>query len=488
MAYVLAEISSFFRSDLLALQALRNTETLWQTEIDAAITLCTTTQDIHGCLAAIQNMARILKTHAAGLGASVSFKSALEAANYPTWHDVQAPPVDTAMQQALAEKLYIVRADTDIPCLELGDQTRILGPMLFDMCVSGGIDFDVHIQDENFMALLLNSSDDAGIKTLATMFVARRARMNMRILVQQNLSRWPVLETNPDKMRAYRTLLAPVRTRMASGAVRSVLTTIPTERDALIDGIPYDTYCDVYFRMCDQPWDLIKVAQAHLIEKLNAGKTLHFTNDDGTDVRMSIDGFTFCNSVIARNIPGSEVFSAPVRDSVSGVIVAKGRFSPRDQAGAILEDLELTFEAGQLIKATARIGQAELDHVLAIDAGTHYVGEIGIGTNPYLKRHVASILLSEKIGGSFHVALGDAYTMTDYMGTPVHVDNGNRSLLHWDITTMLYGKGGCMMLDDVPIMRDGLFLDPTLDVLNRGWAVLPPDKRPVHWQDVQAFV
>jgi len=263
-----------------------------------------------------------------------------------------------------------------------------------------------------------------------------------------------------------------------------VLTTIPTSRVSAIDGIPLEEYAKLYFLMCDQPWDLIKEAQGRLIETLNAGKVLQFTNADGTDLSMNIDGFTFCNSTIARNIPGSEVFSAPHIDSTQGVIVAKGRFAVKEEAGTVIENLTLRFDKGQLVEWIAEKGQEDFDHALSVDAGAKRIGEIGIGTNPYLKKHLTSILLAEKIGGSFHVALGDAYTMTDYMGDPVNVDNGNRSLLHWDITTMLWGKEGRMILDGRPIMENGVFTDKGLDIINHGWQCVPFEARPAIWQKI----
>jgi aminopeptidase len=96
-----------------------------------------------------------------------------------------------------------------------------------------------------------------------------------------------------------------------------------------------------------------------------------------------------------------------------------------------------------------------------------------------LKRHVANGLLVEKISSSFHLALGEAYQITNYLGKEVHMNNGNDSLDHWDITTML----GNMYLDDTIVMKDGVFLDPELDVLNRGWNAVPVDERPEQWKD-----
>src|SRR5690606_26445570 len=97
--------------------------------------------------------------------------------------------------------------------------------------------------------------------------------------------------------------------------------------------------------------------------------------------------------------------------------------------------------------------------------------------------HVANGLLVEKIGGSFHLALGACYTMKEYAGKPVNVDNGNKSSLHWDVTTMLHGKGGRIYLDGKMIMDDGKFIGPQYDVLNRGWAAIEENKRPAYWKN-----
>jgi aminopeptidase len=275
--------------------------------------------------------------------------------------------------------------------------------------------------------------------------------------------------------------------------VRWILTNIPSKQDALRDGIDLAEYIDHYLEMADQPLDYDDTPQRELIKELNAASTLRFTNDDGTDVTMSLidhDGthFTFCNSTNKRNVPGSESFSAPRRDGVNGVIVAKGLHPLGHDGSKTIRDLTMWFENGKIIKfKTASEGEDKLFQAfLDRDPNNYYVGEIGIGTNPYLKAHVANTLFVEKIGGQFHVALGKCYTHTEYMGDKVHVNNGNSSKSndHWDIATMLYGRGGKIYLDERMIMDNGKFLDPKYAVLNDGWAAVPQDKRPPHRRDL----
>lgn len=482
-----ASLSSFFRRDTVRLEKFGAAPSLWR---DAALTCAHALRadlDADTAIGTLQQARRLIRIFTAGLENSSALRTALEAAPLTDWADFTSPPVPEDAQKRLGDMLYIVGDKAEVPLLELGDQTRLIGPHLFDRCVADGLDFDISVSDENFMAVLLGHCDDDAIGRLAGDFIEARAGITARILALHNLPVWESLEPPQDRQKLYRSLLAPYRARVMGGGMKSVLTSIPTARDAAIDGIPYAAYTRLYFAACDQPWDAIKAAQYRLIETLNAAKILRFTNNDGTDLSMNVEGFTFCNSVIARNIPGSEVFSAPRIDSTNGTIIARGRFSAKDSAGAMMEDLTLTFRDGVLTEAVAAQGQDHLDRAVGTDDGARRIGEIGIGTNPYLKRHVSSILLSEKIGGSFHVALGNAYTMTDYMGDPVVVDNGNRSQLHWDITTMLIGKQGRIYADGVAIMTDGLFTDPALDVLNRGWAAVAPDARPHNWQDLCHF-
>src|SRR5947209_3759644 len=60
-----------------------------------------------------------------------------------------------------------------------------------------------------------------------------------------------------------------------------------------------------------------------------------------TRLSMSIAGMRFVNSTIDRNFPGSEVFAAPVRDSVEGQLFAAGLY---DYDGHRMEDILLRIE------------------------------------------------------------------------------------------------------------------------------------------------
>jgi len=281
-------------------------------------------------------------------------------------------------------------------------------------------------------------------------------------------------------------LIRPLQKRIMNGDLFYTLTVLPTVIDAELDGVDFDEYVQLFFELCNQPWKQIEIAQDRLIEGFDKARQVRITNNDGTDVTFEIDGFTFVNSVVAKNIPGAEIFSAPNRTGVNGRIVAKGKF--QEGSSGVIEDITLEFKDGRIVDFAAARGQGDLSDLITVDdllgEGTRYLGELGIGTNPHLRQHVINGLLVEKIGGSFHVALGNAYQYTEYCGRKVNLDNGNRSTtgVHWDLTTMLRDKEGRMYLDDKVVQANGDWLGEEFEVLNKGWGAVSQNEQPDWWQ------
>ena len=437
----------------------------------------------------LQQADRIAKIFIAGLENNQTFKDALTDITAPLWTDFTNPPVSEDLQDSVAQKLYFQTIEPDAKGrITIAEGARYIGVQLLAYAERDAVPFYVQIMDSNFTTLLINHTDDDKIAALADYTAASLVGVTKRIAANSGTSVHKTVKADKEKHRLYREHLA--KRVSGTGTLDFCLTSIPSRKDAEIDGIDYDDYIKLYFEMCDQPWDHIGRAHEKLIGILNATTQLRFRNNDGTDLTMELidyDGthFTFCNSLVARNVPGSEVFSAPRRDSVNGTIVAKGRFA---KGGGTIENLTMHFKDGKLTAFTADKGAEYFQDYIDSTEQTRYVGEIGIGTNPHLKRHVINTLLVEKIGGSFHVALGGCYQMTEYCGAPVHVDNGNiDNAHHWDITTLLYGKDGTIETDGEIIMKDGRFTDPELAVLNEGWAAVPVADRPAYWKDFEGY-
>jgi aminopeptidase len=91
--------------------------------------------------------------------------------------------------------------------------------------------------------------------------------------------------------------------------------------------------------------------------------------------------------------------------------------------------------------------------MLAVDEGSRRLGEFSFGLNDAVTAFVGEALLDEKIGGTVHLALGEAYPESG--GT-------NRSALHWDMVCDLR-RGGEVYADGELVYRDGRFLAGRFD-------------------------
>ena len=94
-------------------------------------------------------------------------------------------------------------------------------------------------------------------------------------------------------------------------------------------------------------------------------------------------------------------------------------------------------------------GEDFLIRMLDQDAGARVLGEVALGCNYAVTRHTRNTLFDEKIGGTFHVALGAAYPESGGI---------NRSGLHWDLVGDLR-SGGRVEADGRLISLNGRFLD-----------------------------
>lgn len=477
---LLTDIHPLYGDHLRFLEEKASVASLWQTEM-ASVTqrgrrgFSTADDALH----TLHDMQRLRQIYLAGLENTSSFRDAYDRARLFSWPDFTSPPVEDELQKGLAAQIYNAKAG-DRVIFQVSNGARRVGQITLDACLSNNIQTAVQVTDENFRNLVLNHANEQGVDNVAADFLALTAPATKRIAALAGQSDETPIERDAAKDTLFTTLTNPFQTRLRTGELFYTLTIIPTPKDAETDGMNFVDYSRLFFETCHQPWPYIDRAQDQFIEReLNPGKRLRFTNGNGTNLSMDIEGFTFCNSVVGKNVPGSEMFSAPRRDSVNGWITSHGIFAPPYEPDNIIKNLVMGFEKGRLTKWHADSGQHHFERTIGIDDGAKYVGEIGIGTNPHLRRHVANPLLVEKVSGSFHIALGDCYKFRSYADRPVTVDNGNQSKRHWDITTLL----GDMYIDNRKVMYGGYFINPAYNVLNRGWAAVPEAEWPDYWKN-----
>ncbi len=175
-----------------------------------------------------------------------------------------------------------------------------------------------------------------------------------------------------------------------------------------------------------------------------------------TDITFSIKGMNAVPCCGEANIPDGELYTAPIKTSVNGVITYN---TPSPYQGNVFNDIRLEFENGKIINATCSNDSNKLKEIFDTDEGARYIGEFSLGFNPKITFPMGDILYDEKIMGSLHFTPGRCYK---------DCDNGNISAIHWDlvlIQTKEYG-GGEVYFDDVLIRKDGKFVLDELKELN----------------------
>ena len=238
--------------------------------------------------------------------------------------------------------------------------------------------------------------------------------------------------------------------RSASGELRWTGTLYPTNAFAQDAGMSLSDYEDFVYGACmpdmDDPvgyWQRFSAWQQKIVDWLKGKEQVHVVGPE-TDLRLNIAGRTFINSDGKHNMPSGEVFTGPVEESVKGHV----HFSyPAIVGGREVAGIRLRFEDGKVVKASAEKGEDFLLQTLDTDAGSRYVGEFAIGTNTGITQFTRQILFDEKIGGSFHLALGAGYPETGSV---------NQSAIHWDMICDMRA-GGEIWVDGELLYKDGEF-------------------------------
>lgn len=272
-----------------------------------------------------------------------------------------------------------------------------------------------------------------------------RAATNTRQLSQVD----PQRQSRRQKSR--RRLFETFMRRAAEGSLRWVLTEFPCpalaqDADMSLREFEDFVYAATYADQPDpvQAWQRVFAEQERLVNWLR-GKEQVVLRGPNVDLTLSVRGRAFINCAGDKNMPDGEIFTGPVEDSANGWV----RFTyPAIYGGREVEGVELEFKDGQVVNAHAKKNEAFLLSMLDTDAGARYIGEFAIGTNYAIQRFTRRILYDEKIGGSFHLALGAGYPETG---------SRNQSAIHWDFICDLR-QDSQILVDGELFYKDGAFV------------------------------
>lgn len=302
--------------------------------------------------------------------------------------------------------------------------------------------------------ILLGATEEQ-MKIRAQIELAEMSAMDCFIgfTAPENLNAW--IDVPAEKMDLYNKFYyKPVHLERRLNHTRWVVLRSPTPAMAQLAGMSEAAFENFFYNVCTLDYGKMSRAMDALTKVMAATDKVRIVAP-GTDLTFSIKGMSQIKCDGNMNIPDGEVYTAPVRDSVNGVISYN---TPSLEGGFVYEKIRFVFKDGKIVEATANDTDRINKH-LDTDEGARYIGEFAIGVNPYILHPMKETLFDEKIAGSIHFTPGNAYA---------DCDNGNRSAIHWDLVLIQrpeYG-GGEIYFDDKLIRKDGLFVLPELECLN----------------------
>jgi aminopeptidase len=318
---------------------------------------------------------------------------------------------------------------------------------LFEHVIEAGGYPHLLIVDPSLEEIILKKGSEEQIDFAPTFLKLAYEEFEVRYAIHAKSNTRALTGVDKERFARRRRTMQPIlQTQMERGAkgdLRWLTTLFPTEAYAQDAEMSLTEYQDFVYQAChvDDPdldpvayWQGVKDELAEVAAALSKGDRIEVRGPN-CDLRLSIKGRTFVGCHGTHNMPDGEVFTGPVEDSIEGWV----RFTyPVIWKGNMAEGVELTFKQGRVVEAKAEKNQEFIDRIIDTDPGSRYLGEFAFGTNFGIDRFTGNILFDEKIGGSFHIALGAGYPETG---------SKNQSAIHLDMV--------CDMRQDAEALMDG---------------------------------
>lgn len=339
--------------------------------------------------------------------------------------------------------------------IELFGDDRGLARELIDQIYEVGAYPHLQLNDQQLLRAMLLGTSKEHLQVWTEYSLKKMKMMDCYIGIRGSYNDSEMQDVPNEQMQQYMKIYNhQVHSECRVKETKWVVLRYPTPSMAQAANMSTEAFEDFYFHVCNIDYPRLRAAMEPLVKRMEQTDQVRIVGP-GTDLTFSIRGIPVIPCAGEYNIPDGEVFTAPVRDSVNGVITFN---TPSPYSGEVFEQVRLEFEKGKIVTATANKSE-RLNEILDTDEGARYIGEFSLGLNPHIHHPMKEILFDEKIHGSFHFTPGQAYE---------EADNGNCSAIHWDLVCIQreeYG-GGSIYFDGELIRENGRFVVEDLLPLN----------------------
>ncbi len=185
----------------------------------------------------------------------------------------------------------------------------------------------------------------------------------------------------------------------------------------------------------------LKLKEVHLTSKngtdLHVGLAEDCVWGGGKDVTSGGREFTKAGIEFIANMPTEEIFTAPHKDNVNGIVYGT---KPYVFNGNLIKDFVVTFKDGKVVDFDAKEGKELLAQLLDSDKGSRSIGEIAFvpASSPINKENVLFYNTLFDENASCHIAFGAAYPDTVVGGAQMNEEQlaqkgVNISVIHEDV-------------------------------------------------------
>ncbi|MBO9608746.1 MAG: aminopeptidase [Paenibacillaceae bacterium] len=360
----------------------------------------------------------------------------------------------TKLADVLVNYSVKVQPGENILIEAFGIDTPLIADLVDAVHKAGGHPY-VNLRNNTITRALLMNATEAQLRAWAAFDRNQMEQMQGYIGVRGGDNIYELSDVPDDRMKLYSSIYQhEVHFEIRVKKTKWVVLRYPSPSMAQLASKSTAAFEQFYFDVCTMDYGNMSQAMDALKALMDRTDRVHIVGP-GTDLRFSIKGIGAIKCDGVMNIPDGEVYTAPVRDSVSGTLSYN---TPSPYNGFTFENVKLEFKDGRIMNATAN-DTARINSIFDTDEGARYIGEFAIGVNPFIREPMQDILFDEKIDGSFHFTPGRCYD---------EAYNGNYSAIHWDMVCIQrpeYG-GGEIWFDDVLVRKDGLFVHPELLGLN----------------------
>lgn len=319
-------------------------------------------------------------------------------------------PADQLSRWASTLVAYSLDVDAgDLVQVQYAEPAKPLAQAVYKELLKAGAYPVLDHDDATFSRLFYDHADEDQLTHIPEYQHQKVEELDASLRIRAPTNTKELSGTDPKKLQTATKARAELKDEIIENTTWS-LTQYPTEALAQEAEMGTQEYRQYAVDACVKDWEQEAKRYRDLKTIVDAGSTVRITGKE-TDLTFEIGERENINRIGVlsdgtSNVPGGEVFTAPIKETLEGKIHFE---LPAIRQGNEVIGVTLWFENGEVTEFSAEKNEQLLAESLDTDEGASFVGEFGIGTNFAIDRFTKNILLDEKIGGTVHLALGSAY-------------------------------------------------------------------------------